>query len=706
MGLSPEAQAILDARKAKQAEQKEVVAPAPAGNKPPVDQQFANNSALLASFADMVPNLDGDLPADAAPTEDQDAEEMLDKFIETLSFKEAYEKFCGKGAIKWSGADENNFVRCPNLHHEDKKPSTWFRISTKVWKCGGCDDGGGIIDLVGATMGIASVRDRKNKNYHDIRRHIARAYGWTVFTRLDGTLGVAAPGAPVRTQSAGGAFAKLLRKAPANPEGNPAPAPASVPESEPGPESVVHDQHGSAVSSAPTAPVLRLVPADQGDSGADDYADDGSEGVPDIPWRQIFTDETFIKAYMDANCQDDSSEMYHLWSALVAISMTTGREITLKDRDPIYGNLSICLLGDSGQGKTRSRGPLVRLLKTVMPYDEDQMIAAEIGALLVPNPKTGEGLTAAFARPETVPLGGGRVKINLRGNVRGLAMFEEFSELVSLGKRAGSTIKETIMAGADCGDTVMGGTTKGDGTYTATDHFMSAWSSTQPDRLDDLLDKGDKSSGFLNRWVFVTGVKKERQLFGDDTTIDQTRAQLFFKNIYNQTSSYGTYQIDMLDDAKEAFNAFLRTVVHPAMDTGKTDMLARLNLIVRKLALLLTINAGLDKVTVPIIEQVKAFYPYLLETYRLIDSSVGRPTKSELEDYILKVVKTHQEKTGENITMGLLKDKTRKNKLVRDYGGDAVHKALLVLKAWGDVDIHEPVGGKLGKPTQTVEALA
>ena len=255
MGLSPEAQAILDARKTKQAAQVSGTAPAPTPSTPAPTRESVDQAALLASFADMVPNLDADLKADAAPTVEQDSESMLDDAIKRMSFGEAYQKFCGKGAIKWSQADDNNMVRCPRTDHEDKNPSVAFKITTKVWECYACQDGGGVIDLVGATMGILSVQDRKNKNYHDIRRHIAKCLGWSVTKRSNGTLAVHPPGSPTRAAGTGGAFTKLLRKDSSSGAASPAPVPESVPAAEP----VVHDDVSSARSQAPTASVLQLV---------------------------------------------------------------------------------------------------------------------------------------------------------------------------------------------------------------------------------------------------------------------------------------------------------------------------------------------------------------------------------------------------------------------------------------------------------------
>ena len=712
-GLSPEAQAILAARKAKQqANQKEVVTPAPAGIKPTVDAQIANNSALLASFADMVPNLDGDLQADAAPTEDQDAEQMLDRFIETLSFKEAYEKFCNKGPIKWSGADENNFVRCPSLHHEDKKPSTWFRISTKVWKCGGCDDGGGVIDLVGATMGISSVQDRKNKNYHDIRRHIAKAYGWTVTKRSNGTLAVYPPGSPARPAGTGGAFTKLLRGAPAGGQADqPAPtavASETVESAEPESQSVVHDDVSSAGGQAPVAPVLQIVrtPADNQGESADDDTDAEYE---DINWREVFAEESFIKAYMEANCTDDSPEMYHLWSALLALGMTTGRHVTLYDQPLVYGNLSICLLGNTGQGKSRSRVPLLRLFDEHMQYDptEDE----PEGVAQVINPKTGEGLTHAFARPQTYkdPKTGKPVTGYL-GRVKGVALFEEFSEIVSLVGRPGSTLDTVIMAGCDCGSAKMGGTTKGDGMFVAEDHYMSAWASTQPNRLGDLFKSADKESGFLNRWVFVAGADKPRRTFNHGPAADLSRALDHYKMVRDVVNSRGDYAYELMPDAMEEFDSFIQGVVLPETKVA-SPMLQRVDVMMKKLLLLLAVNAHADKVTLDVVKQAKAFYPYLMSTYRLIDSSIGLPTKGEMEDYIYSVIQKYQNRKTKKplepdfIPIGTLWDRIRKNPMCKQGGREVMIRSLDVLEKLKMITRHDSKPGSIGKPTEYFEAL-
>lgn len=699
MALSKEALAILEARKAKQAAQKGSDTQAPQRPAKPV-QQEADFSGF--DFGDLVPNLDSRSAADAAPSEEQDAEAQLDRFIEGLSIAEAYKKFCGKAPIKWSGADENNMISCPRLDHEDKKPSAWFNISKKLWDCGSCLDGGGVIDLVGATLGIPDKHTRKGKSYHDIRRHIARAYGWTVYKRLDGTMGVVPPGTPTRTQSAGGAFAKLLRSAPA---AAPVSAPPPTEERTPAPAAEA-ESSGPHVSAAPKAPILHLV---QPDSDADVPESDDESDVQDINWREVFAEDSFVRAYMEATSNDDSPEMYHLWSALVALGMTTGRKVTLWDSPSVYGNLSICLLGHTGQGKSRSRVPLLRLLDEMMPYDPEEIVPE--GAAQVINPKTGEGLTAAFARPiRTKDPKTGQIITSYPGGVKGIAMFEEFSEIVALVARGQSTLDTVIMAGCDCGSAKMGGTTKGDGMFVADDHYMSAWSSTQPNRLQDLFKSSDKESGFLNRWVFVAGTPKPRSTFNHGPAADLTRAMNQYKMVRDVVNSRGTYAYELLPDAMEEFDHFIQKVVLPEMDKG-SPMIQRMNLIMKKLLLLLSVNAHQDKVTVDIVRQAKAFYPYLLDTYALIDRSVGVPTKGDLEYYIMELIQKYQSrpkkpKEPELMTLGMLRTKTRNNPLVKHIGFEAVLKALEILEKLGEVAIHEPKAGKLGKPTKSVEALA
>lgn len=703
MGLSPEAQAILDARKAKQAAQTGGDTPAPNRSSTPPTHQSVDQAALLASFADMVPNLDGDLTADAAPTVEQDAETMLDQAIDRLSIKEAYEKFVQKAPIKWSGGDDNNMISCPRTDHEDKNPSAAFKTSTQVWQCYKCEDGGGVIDLVGASMGILSVQERKNKSYHDIRRHIAKGLGWTVTKRSNGTLAVYPPGGSARPAGTGGAFTKLLRAAPASGATN-QPEPAAAPTAE---EQVVHDNVGSAGNQAPVAPVLQIVrpAADNQGESSDDDAD--AEYV-DINWREVFAEDSFVRAYMEANCTDDSPEMYHLWSALLALGMTTGRDVTLYDQPMVYGNLSICLLGSTGQGKSRSRVPLLKLLDELMPYDADEIIPE--GAAQVINPKTGEGLTSAFARgiPVKTPAG---IKMEYRGNVKGIALFEEFSEIVVQVGKPGSSLDTVIMAGADCGSAKMGGTTKGDGMFVANNHYMSAWSSTQPNRLGDLFKNADKESGFLNRWVFVAGVNKPRRTFNHGPAADMTRAFAHYKLVRDQVQSRGQYSYELMPDAMEEFDDFIQRVVLPETSNG-SPMLQRVDVLMKKLLLLLSVNAHVDKVTVNVVRQAKAFYPYLVATYKLLDESIGVPTKGEMEDYIYSVIQKYQEKPNKKpldpdfIPIGQLWASIKRNRLCKQGGRDVMIKSLDVLEKLKMIQRHDSKPGTKGQPTEYFEAIA
>src|SRR3546814_6014676 len=72
---------------------------------------------------------------------------------------------------------------------------------------------------------------------------------------------------------------------------------------------------------------------------------------------------------MDATVKDDVPEEYHFWNGLLGLGFALGRDVSLMDFQPVYGNLFVCTLGRTGSGKSRAKGHLDRLLSTALPHE-------------------------------------------------------------------------------------------------------------------------------------------------------------------------------------------------------------------------------------------------------------------------------------------------------------------------------------------------
>ena len=700
--------AIAD-RRARQQQQQVQAKVSPIRNDPEITK------ALLEQFADMVPNVSDDVQADAPLTDDQQNELQLDQLISRISILDAYKMFCGKMTPKVApGQYESIMISCPSAAHADRNPSAWVNTRSNLWKCHGgkCDaDGGGVIDLVGATMGILSATDRKGKNYHDIRRHIGRSYGWDFVRKSSGSYVAIPPGAravePVRIGSESGTDAgdtEAVRQDDGVPAhgaadaahvaadaGNEQVAPAAVQQPGPGTDQPVtaDGMAAPAVAPAPVADpaagtVATVVPLAQ--------LDEDSDNLPDMNWRAVFQEESFIRSYMVEASNDDVPEMYHMAHALLGIGMCLGRNVTLADRWPVYGNLLVCLLGRSGEGKSKSRGYINSILAEVLPYDESEPFPT--GAKFISSPSSGEGLVTAFRRFEKI---NGKPTGKVLGDVKALVDYGELAGLTGRASRLGNIIKPTILEFYDC-QSRIGFTNKMDGEVVAMNAYASFATTSQPDKLSDLLSKGDTVDGFLNRWNFFTGTSKRKMsLFTAPVDFAVATAQL------QQIAQYAaaTHTLGWTDGAYEAWDSFFHTVIEPTKKADRGDMLNRADLMMKKMILLLAANKLEKNVSKETVEQAIKFWPYFIDCYKLIDKSVGAPKSNQIEEKILQIIRNFQAKNkGKYITKGMLRTRTRHLSL----SSDEFLKALMNLEKMDEIKERPSIGA--GRPTTLFEAVS
>lgn len=600
-----------------------------------VEARRARQATEAAKSASPPVDADADLiPEDTYERSEQD--KQLDRIIEGIDIVDAYNRWCGKSTPKVrAGQTEGIKVSCPTPGHPDKDPSAWLNTEKGTWFCGGCQVGGDAHDIAAYHFGYPVPGYKDGATFHELRRRMAEGLGYTF---------IKPPGVdhPI----------------------------AVAPDSEPPAASVEEPE--------PEAEVIALYEKDE----------DTEIEFPTLDWRSLIWPNTFLDQYMRQTSPDDVPEEYHFWNGLVAIGLALGRDAALYDKLPVFGNLFICLLGDTGDGKSRSFSHLRKLLREALPHKWDD--PASKGAHIVGSPASAEVLIHNFSKPIVDPTN--PKVITHYAPVRGLVEFNEMSQLIGRTQRQGNVLKPTLMEFYDMSPMIMTSSMTG-GKKEAHDAFASVFTTTQPKALKDLLRKSDADSGFLNRWVFASGQPKQRIAIGG-VQIDITPAVKPLQEIQGWVG-FGSKMLSWDTDAGDLFTEFFHDRLRPAQQRDNTGFLTRLDLTYKKLILLLTANVKSDTVPRQIVEQAISMFEYLTAAYEIPAVHVGNTTQLEVQDTLIHQIKRWTESKGTGMTYRDLYLRIKHKK----YPPDLVHKMLKILADMGMIEASASPAGKAGRPT-------
>lgn len=608
-----------------------------------------------ASFdADLIP----DLGTDSSRTESDDA---LDRLLNDIDIIEAYHKFCGKMRVdKRRRTTEGIKVSCPVPGHRDSNPSAWVNTEKNVWYCGPCDRGGDVYDLAAFHFGMPVPGYKDGGNFHELRKRMAESYGYTFLTApgLDKPVLVAPEDAK----------AKAAPKGPVS-----EPSPLNGVRRALGEDKKIAEAHGKVVSELPAedATVTHI------------FGDVEAPAEPVLNWRKLAREETFLEKYMEICTEDDAPEEYHFWNGLLALGFAVGRDVVLDDQKRVLANLFICLLGGTGDRKSRSHSHLDELLIQALPFRHDD--PGGKGVDLMDSLASAEILISSFVNPLVDP--SDPKKIAGYAPVRGLIRFNELSALVGRAARKGNVLKPTLMEIYD-GSRIIQTASMTSGRKRAENPFGSLFTTTQPGALKTLLREEDAVSGFLNRFVFATGIPKKPIPIGG-ALIDIEPCVMPLKNIQGW-AGFGRI-ITWSPDAVRVFTEFFHDVLHPVQQADDTGLLNRLDLLAKKLILLLCINEHRLEVPADIVEMVIGMYPYLTAAYGVPAAHIGSTINSEVRDELLRHIQAHGDKGGITLRRLMINVK-RKN-----FPLDIVAKTLKHLTDLGFIEAHATTG--VGRPT-------
>lgn len=636
-----------------------------------------------------VAEMDADLVPDVlAPRTEEDDE--VDAVIANIDPLTAYRKWIGKEVAENETNWEECHISCPFPSHRDSRPSAWILTKDKgtkpkgTWFCGGCQEGGDLYDMAAIHHGMSDYKS--GKNFHDLRRAMAEDFGYR-FKMVGGreimwkkeeasapTVPTPPPPAPAPQPVASTSEPQAAPQSLQPVEPIPAPAPAPAP---PAPAD-------------PAASVTTLHEKDVEDEAEDDI------GYPVLDWKSIVTPDTFLSEYLEATSNDDSPEEYHFWHALLALGHAAGRNVYLDDTRPVYGNLLVCLLGGTGFGKSRSRHWLDEVIEEALPYRDTGL--GTTGVKLVPVPASGENLIYQFqhvAQDPSLPKG----TVASRTPINGVVDYDEFAGLLARAGRQGSTLKQILMQFSDSRTRISTSSNTG-GTYEAYKPFCSITASTQPKAIRPLLSRTDTASGFLNRWLFVGGPRKKREVIGgvrSTIRVDLSPSVEELKRIHAWASI--ERDVQFTDEGFKAYTEFVERRVFPLQNADDTDLLTRLDLTMKRLVLLFCVNEKRTQADVDVVQKLRPMLSYLVDCYTIVNAEIGVSALGEITTEILRHIKRIQEKTGRGASARDIAQRMQR----KNYSPDMIRKALETMVALDWIDIEKTKGP--GRPTIRYEVV-
>jgi hypothetical protein len=632
----------------------------------------------VTTWADgLIPDVDG-----VGGEKKRDAtDDALDRLLNDIDVIEGYHKFCGKMRVdKRRRTTDGIKVSCPIPGHVDANPSAWVNTDKNVWYCGRCGQGGDVYDLAAFHFGMPVPGYKEGGSFHELRKKMALSYGYTFQE---------APG-----------LDKPILVPPAQAQ---EPRERSVPKSSAGDRVALASADSIASGVTDMNAARKLLGEDKILRGqvvdelpADDatvthiFGDEEPEKPATLDWHKLAKEETFLAKYMDICTVDDAPEEYHFWNAILALGLAVGRDVVLDDQKRVLANLFVCLLGGTGDRKSRSHAHLDELIYQAMPFKTDD--PAGKGVDILDSMASAEALISGFINPIFDPTD--PKKVASFSPVKGLIRFNELSALVGRAARKGNVLKPTLMEIYD-GSRVLQTASMTHGRKRAENPFGSMFTTTQPGALKTLLREDDAVSGFLNRIVFATGVPKKPVPIGG-AQIDVMPAVDPLKRVQGW-AGFGRIVL-WSDPAVRTFTEFFHDVLHPVQQADESGLLNRLDLLAKKLILLLCINEHRAEVNQDVVEMVIGMYPYLTAAYGIPAAHIGSTINSEVRDELLRHINAHTKAGGITLRRLMINVK-RKN-----FPLDIVAKTIKHLCDLGFIEAQATSG--VGRPTVKYKVTA
>lgn len=579
-----------------------------------------------------------------------DADKEIDYLLQGLSIVDAYNKWCGKSRPNDKGKTEGIKVSCPIPVHPDKTPSAWLNTKKGTWYCASCQEGGDQYDIAAYRLGFP-VPGYKTTNFRELRLKMAESLGYRVQSAPGITYLVQDEETPASTEEA------------TEEESDPSTGPGRDPLPDPVGETSGETPSEPTREADAIATVIEL-------HGSDDVDDELN--LPSIDWHPLVEKGTFLHEWMQATHIDDIPDEYYFWNGILALGLAIGRETTLYDRRPVFGNMFICIVGPTGSGKSQAEGHLNELLRQALPYDHTDLWSK--GVQMIASPASGEAMIWSFQKEVMDP---STAKTVSGDKVRGLISFNELSGLTGRASRGGNTMKSTLMELYDC-SSVVSTRSRIHGNTVAREPYASLLTTTQPKSMGALLTATDVDAGFVNRFLFVSGKPKRRMAIGGEQIL-VTKSIKPIQDVRAWASKLDTIQWSR--PAAESYTELYYDFIEPGKK--KSSTLSRLDLLVKKLILLFTANEMSPEVELHNIERVKGMLEYIVRCYGVTADQIGNDQAWEVRTEIIRHLNNHSTKGG--LTLRGLNDRLKRKKyptrLVRQTIDDLVTLQIISAQA-------------------------
>lgn len=580
---------------------------------------------------------DDDLIPEIEPDGVQD--DGLDVWLDRVGIIDAYNRWANKGIVVDKGKEESIKVRCPNPNHEDNHPSAWLNTrkgSGGIGMCRACGDMGfDKFQIFAWNKGLTPAGQKIESEFPEVRRAMASELGATIVevggkssVLQDPPLGDSRDASPASPEPDGDELGEGDRPAGATPplahhpllrkmHGEPEPEPA---------KDEVKEDGGASVHDIKTKLRVPLPPTV--DAGLD--------------WESMLTPGTFLGTWMEKLTErTDVPHEYIFFNGMVALGAVCGRNVYFDESRHVYPNLMVLLFGDTSTGKSRSFDPLTYIVNQVDPYEDLDASKPPTGTKMLGIFGSGESLIAGMRKQIVDPAT--TLPIETVG-LNGLAKMEEFSLTMSMARRPGNSFKEYLMSIYDTGSAAHTSLASGD--LSVNDAFLQVVSTTQPEAVHEFLNRGDAFSGFLNRWVVVSGVNRRGRPLSIQPPLPDLSGQIRLLRDVKSWADKG-HSMRLEGDAFGLWDQFYAGGLRDVQADG-SPLLARWDLTLKKFMLILAANEGLNTPSKDIVTQVIEYlFPYMRNVYmqfgeKMIDNDRERVFDDSIQ-YVMDHFKRHKE---------------------------------------------------------------
>lgn len=585
-------------------------------------------TADFSRFMDAAPELDS---ADLALEERK-------RFIEDINVVDVYTKLTGKSPRRAQGQTESIMGFCVSPHHDNtESEAMWMNSKKNTWKCAGvCETGGGVVGLVGLSIGLNPGRGMlRGKEYAKAEEALLIMYGWEFTQKSTGEWEAKTPTQVLLEKKAAQENREDVLAQLKKPEPQVAEAPVAA---TPPPGDEGNAEHlAEVISITSTTDDLPL-----------------SVKLPTFDWRKVCTPNTAISEYMDACIVNAVPEQFHFFNAMMLVGLAAGRRVAGPKKDVFYGNISPILIGNSGVGKSMSWKPVRTVLKDAMPFF-CLPSGEHAGVVLASAPGSGEDLMDVFNK--NIDKDGKPIE-NLRG-VKALISYGEVSHFVSKATAKFSVLENSIQDLYDAQYDV-GVRSRSGGQSNAVEPFFCLTSTSQPRIVGQTFTANQVANGLAGRLDFVTGTYKDPDPFDNETnSLDKAIAEY---KVLSHWANQGERNLEWSAESRPMWADFFNKKIRPIKRDEETDINKRIDLKVKKFALIFAINEMHEEIMPSDLQKAIYLFEYVSQVLSFIGGKIGKTQRTETEEEIFEFILEYFKANGKPCCMRDIKRRFQSRK--------------------------------------------